>query len=106
MIITQEPTQPLAALHRPPEADVPILRQQQNIALALVIALSMVVIDIFIEGPSQRTDRQICSSICSSCLMSFMRNGLCTGEKNKKGSEPGRRSPEVEQCAKVLGLAH
>ena len=55
MIITQEPTQPLAALHRPPEADVPIPREQQNIALALVIALSMVVIDIFIEGPSQRT---------------------------------------------------
>ena len=34
---------------------VPIPREQQNIALALVIALCMVVIDIFIEGPSQRT---------------------------------------------------
>ena len=55
MVITQEPTQPLAALHEAPGVHVPIPREQQNIALALVIALSMVVIDIFIEGPSQRT---------------------------------------------------
>ncbi len=55
MIIMQEPTQPLAALHGAPGVHVPIPREQQNIALALVIALSMVVIDIFIEGPSQRT---------------------------------------------------
>src|SRR5262249_45836510 len=55
MVITQEPTQPLATLQRAPGVRVPIPREQQNIALALVIALSMVVIDIFIEGPSQRT---------------------------------------------------
>src|SRR5262249_60193095 len=55
MVITQEPTQPLAALYGAPGVHVPIPREQQNIALALVIALSMVVIDIFIEGPSQRT---------------------------------------------------
>jgi len=35
--------------------DVPIPREQQDIALALVIALGMVVFDIFLEGPSQRT---------------------------------------------------
>ena len=55
MIITQEPTQPLAALHGRPALDVPIPRDQQDIALALVIALGMVVFDIFREGPSQRT---------------------------------------------------
>src|SRR5215471_7216009 len=55
MVITQEPTQPLAALYGAPGVHVPIPREQQNIALALVIAFSMVVIDIFIEGPSQRT---------------------------------------------------
>ena len=55
MVITQEPTQPLATLQGAPGVHVPIPREQQNIALALVITLSMVVINIFIEGPSQRT---------------------------------------------------
>ena len=55
MVITQEPTQPLAALHGAPRVHIPIPREEQNIALALVIALSMVVIDIFIDRPSQRT---------------------------------------------------
>jgi hypothetical protein len=35
--------------------DVPIPREQQVIALALVIAVGMIVFDIFLEGPSQRT---------------------------------------------------
>ena len=55
MIITQGSTQPLVALHGQPAVDVPIPREQQDIALALVIALGMVVFDIFLEGPSQRT---------------------------------------------------
>jgi hypothetical protein len=52
MIITQEPTQPLVALHGPPVVDVPIPREQQDIALALVITLGMVVFDIFLEDPA------------------------------------------------------
>src|SRR5437870_843205 len=55
MIITQESTQPLVPLHGQPAVDVPIPREQQDIALALVIALGMVVFDILLEGPSQRT---------------------------------------------------
>jgi hypothetical protein len=54
MIITQEPTQSLVALHGPPVVDVPIPREQQDIALALVITLGMVVFDIFLENPAQR----------------------------------------------------
>jgi hypothetical protein len=47
MVVAQEPTQQIAALNRPLAADVRTLRKQQNVALSLVIALSMVTLDMF-----------------------------------------------------------
>ena len=42
MVITQEPTQSLTALHRPGAADACIAGEQQDVVLPLMIALSMV----------------------------------------------------------------
>ena len=53
MVITQEPAQSLAALHGLPAADVCIPREQQDVALSLVIPLSMVMFDIFAQRPPQ-----------------------------------------------------
>jgi hypothetical protein len=53
MVVAQEPTEPLAALHRPRAADVRIPREQQNVALPLMIALSMEVFDIFAQRSPQ-----------------------------------------------------
>jgi len=53
MIITQEPPA-LAALHRRLKQTF-LSEGTAEHCLPLVIALSMVVIDIFVEGPSQRT---------------------------------------------------
>jgi hypothetical protein len=53
MIITQEPTEALAALHGLFAADVHFPREQQDIALALVIPLSVEMFDIFAQGPPQ-----------------------------------------------------
>ena len=47
MVIAQEPTQSLAALHGPLAVDVCIAREQQEVALPLMIALSMVMRNIF-----------------------------------------------------------
>ena len=54
MVITQEPAQSLAALHRPLTTNVRIPREQQDIALPLVISLSVEMLDIFAQRPSQR----------------------------------------------------
>jgi len=53
MVITQKPAQPLAALHRPTTVDFGVEGKQQNVALPLVIALSMVMLDIFAHSPPQ-----------------------------------------------------
>jgi len=53
MVIAQEPTQSLAALHRPLPVDVCIAREQQDVVLPLVIALSMVMLDVFAQCPPQ-----------------------------------------------------
>src|SRR5271156_6759296 len=50
MIITQEPTQSLTALHRPGAADACIAGEQQHVVLPLMIALSMVMLDVFAQG--------------------------------------------------------
>jgi hypothetical protein len=55
MVITQEPAQSLAALHRPLTTNVRIPREQQDVALPLVISLSVEMLDIFAQRPSQRT---------------------------------------------------
>src|SRR6266849_2887920 len=53
MVITQESTQSLAALNRYPAAGVRTPREQQDVALPLVIALRMEVFDIFAQRPPQ-----------------------------------------------------
>jgi hypothetical protein len=53
MVITQEPTQSLTALHRPGAADAWIAGEQQDVALPLMIALSMVMLDVFAQGEPQ-----------------------------------------------------
>ncbi len=54
MVVTQEPTQSLAALHRSFTTNVRIPREQQDIALPLVISLSVEMLDIFAQRPPQR----------------------------------------------------
>jgi hypothetical protein len=53
MAITQEPTQSLTALHLPGAADAWIAGEQQDVALPLMIALSMVMLDVFAQGAPQ-----------------------------------------------------
>ena len=53
MVITQEPTQSLAASNRPRATNVRMPREQQNIALALMIPLRMKMFDIFSQRASQ-----------------------------------------------------
>jgi hypothetical protein len=53
MVIAQEPTQSLAALHGPLTTNVCIPREQ-DIALPLVISLSVEMLDIFAQRPPQR----------------------------------------------------
>jgi hypothetical protein len=48
MVKAQEPTQSLAALHRPLAADVRITREQQDVAMPLMIALGMIMFDEFV----------------------------------------------------------
>jgi hypothetical protein len=54
MVITQEPTQSLAALHRSFTTNVRIPREQQDIALPLRIPLGMEMFDIFAQRSPQR----------------------------------------------------
>src|ERR1700716_2117113 len=53
MVIAQEPAQSLAALHGLLAADVRIPREQQDVVLPLMIALSMVMLDVFAQFASQ-----------------------------------------------------
>ena len=54
MVIMQEPTQSLAALHWPLTTNFCVPREQQDIVLPLVISLSVEMLDIFDQRPSQR----------------------------------------------------
>ena len=47
MVITQESTQSLTALQGPGAADACIAGEQQDVVLPLMIALSMVMLDVF-----------------------------------------------------------
>jgi hypothetical protein len=53
MIIAQEATQSLAALHEALAVNVCITREQEDIALSLMIALGMIVFDEFVQRPPQ-----------------------------------------------------
>src|SRR5882757_6881893 len=53
MVIAQEPTQSLAAPHRPLAAAVRIPRKQQDVTLPLVISLGMEIFDVFAQRPPQ-----------------------------------------------------
>ena len=54
MIVAQEPTQSLAAAHRPLAAAVRVPRKQQDVALPLMIPLGMEMVDVFPQRPPQR----------------------------------------------------
>ena len=53
MVITQESAQSLAALNRPVATDVRTPREQQDVALPLMIPLGMEMFDIFAQGSPQ-----------------------------------------------------
>ena len=53
MVITQEPTQSLTALHGPGAADACIAGEQQDVVLPLMIARSMVMLDVFAQCAPQ-----------------------------------------------------
>ena len=53
MVITQESAQSLAALNRPVAADVRTPREQQDVALPLMIPLGMEMFDILAQGSPQ-----------------------------------------------------
>src|SRR5439155_16810431 len=53
MVITQEPTEPLATLHRPSPTHFRDPRKQQDVGLPLMIALGMVMRNIFAQRPPQ-----------------------------------------------------
>jgi hypothetical protein len=55
MVIAQEPAQSLAASNRTVAADVRTSREQQDIALPLMIPLGVVMLYIFANGPPQGT---------------------------------------------------
>ena len=109
MIITQGSTQPLVALHGQPAVDVPIPREQQDIALALVIALGMVVFDIFLEGPSQRTlakEDHLAQAllVCTENLIRFdlMTESLSVARDDRADYpplEPGRLALQAQELA-------
>jgi hypothetical protein len=54
MVIAQEPTQSLAALHGSLTTNVRIPREEQDVALPLVISLSVEMLDIFAQRSPQR----------------------------------------------------
>ena len=53
MVITQEPTQSLTALHGAGAADACIAGEQRDVVLPLMIALSMVMLDVFAQRAPQ-----------------------------------------------------
>ena len=58
MVIAQEPTQSLPALNKLRlVGDIRITREQQDVTLALVIPLDMIMFDIFFQRPPQRALR-------------------------------------------------
>ena len=53
MVIAQEPAQSVATLNGPRAMNVRIPREQQDVALPFVIALSVKMFDVFAQGPPQ-----------------------------------------------------
>ena len=56
MVIAQQPAKSLAALNRLAlTVDVRVARKQEDVALPLMIALTMIMFDVFAQGPPQGT---------------------------------------------------
>jgi hypothetical protein len=53
MVIAQEPAQSLAALDGPPTIEIRVPREEQDVILALMVALGMIMVDVFVERPPQ-----------------------------------------------------
>ena len=70
MVVTQESAQSLATLNGLLVVDVRTPREQQDIVLPLVIALRMVMLDIFAQRPPQRALAEtIAPRSCQSRIM-------------------------------------
>ena len=54
MVVAQEPAQSLAALDRPLTINVLFAWEEQDVALSLVIALRVVMLNVFAQRPPQR----------------------------------------------------
>src|SRR5262249_12915279 len=54
MIITQQATHALPALHGAVRMDACITREQEDVALPLMIALGMIMVDVFVQRLAQR----------------------------------------------------
>jgi hypothetical protein len=53
MVIAQQPTQSLPASHRPFAVGGCSPGEQQDVALALMIALGMIMLNVFVQGTTQ-----------------------------------------------------
>ena len=101
MIITQEPTQPLAALHGPLATNVRISGKQQDIAFPLVIPLSMEMLDVFaqrspqgavgrkipirvIMRPDRRCDAAHPEPASQLCCRQFLRRAVSGGARGAR----------------------
>jgi hypothetical protein len=78
MVIAQEPTQSLAALHRPLAVDVGSAREQQDVVLPLMIALS--------DGPVIR------AAPLDELRQEFYRSYPADGDTEDKGQEAKRKA--------------
>jgi hypothetical protein len=78
MVITQESAQSLAALNRAVAADVRTPREQQDIALPLVIPLGMEMFDIFVATTNVRMPKSLSTRVaCNIAATAFL--CLCSG---------------------------
>ena len=53
MVIAQEPAQSLAALDGPPTTEIRVPGEEQDVTLALMVALGMIMVNVFVERPPQ-----------------------------------------------------
>ena len=95
MVITQEPTQSLTALHRPGAADACIAGEQQDVVLPLMIALSMVMLDVFAQGG--RSSKRITLDKHSSFTDLTQRSA----RQNQLGAAPPVCTPKWPRLARI-----
>ena len=97
VIVAQVPTQSLAALNRLlVVADVRVTRKQQNVTLPLVIAFSMIMFDVFAQGPPQRAlAKRITFDKHSTFTDRTQRSAYAFKFGLRAGSASGSTRPEI-----------